>query len=148
MPGYMPKSKSDKWATPSEVYDPLHDEFVFNYDPCPIEWKEGDADGLLTEWGTSTFCNPPYSNTAKWIEKAYLEWKKGKTVVMLINVITDTIAFHKYILGNAELRFLKGRVKFINPAEPTKRAPSPKPSMVVIFRAEEDEYADCFEDSE
>jgi site-specific DNA-methyltransferase (adenine-specific) len=135
MPAYMPKSKSDKWATPPTIYDPLNAEFNFNYDPCPIDWKEGDADGLKTDWGTSTFCNPPYSKTADWIKKAYDENKKGKTIVMLINAITDTIAFHKYIYGNAELRFVKGRIKFIDPANPEKKAPSPKPSMIVVFRA-------------
>lgn len=72
---------------------------------------------------------------ASWIRKAWFEWKKGKTVVMFINSITDTKAFHEYIYGQAELRFLKGRVKFINPAEPEKAQPSPKPSMVVIFSA-------------
>ncbi len=131
----MPKSKSDKWMTPPEIYDPLNTEFNFNHDPCPIDWKEGDADGLATEWGSSTFVNPPYSTTAKWIEKAHNEAQKGKTVVMLINAITDTKAFHQFIYGKAEVRFLKGRVKFINPAEPTKRTPAPKPSMVVVFRA-------------
>jgi site-specific DNA-methyltransferase (adenine-specific) len=135
MTSYMPKSKSDKWGTPKEIYDLLNHEFKFDYDPCPLDWKQGDADGLLTEWGTSTFCNPPYSQVAKWIKKSYDEWKKGKTVVMLINAITDTKAFHEYIYGNAELRFVKGRIKFIDPANPTKRSPSPKPSMIVIFHA-------------
>jgi phage N-6-adenine-methyltransferase len=100
-----------------------------------FEWQEGDADGLTADWGTSTFCNPPYSNVAKWIAKAHAEWKKGKTVVMLINAITDTKAFHEYIYNQAELRFIKGRVKFINPLEPTKSQPSPKPSMLVVFKA-------------
>lgn len=129
------KSKSDKWMTPPEVYNPLHEEFKFNYDPCPIDWKEGDADGLKAEWGTSTFCNPPYSQTAKWIEKAHNESLKGKTVVMLINAITDTIAFHKFIYGKAEIRFIKGRIRFINPAEPDKRAPNVKASMFVIWKS-------------
>ena len=120
----MPKSKNDKWATPSEIYDPLNTEFKFNYDPCPITWKEGDVDGLTSDWGTSTFCNPPYSATAKWIKKASEESKKGKIIVMLINAVTDTLAFHQYIYGKAEIRFLKGRIKFINPAEPDKRMPS------------------------
>jgi site-specific DNA-methyltransferase (adenine-specific) len=134
MSGYMPKSKSDKWITPPEIYEPLNKEFKFNYDPCPITWKEGDKDGLNSSWGTSTFCNPPYSKTALWIKKAHSEWKKGKTVVMLINAITDTKAFHEFIYNQAEIRFIKGRVKFINPAEPEKRNPSPKPSMIVIFK--------------
>jgi site-specific DNA-methyltransferase (adenine-specific) len=113
-------------------------EFLFNYDPCSISWKPGDADGLTTDWGSSTFCNPPYSATAKWIEKAHSEWKKGKTVVMLINAITDTKAFHKYIYGQAELRFLEGRIKFVDytdPEKPTTKAGNVKPSMLVIFRA-------------
>ena len=135
MSAYMPKSKSDKWATPKEILDPLQTEFQFNYDPCPITWQPGDVDGLTAEWGSSTFCNPPYSNVAKWIEKAHTEWKKGKTVVMLINAVTDTVAFHKFIYNQAELRFIKGRVKFINPQDPKKRQPSPKPSMLVVFRA-------------
>lgn len=135
MSGYMPKSKSDKWATPPDLYASLNAEFHFTYDPCPIDWKEGDADGLTTEWGSSTFCNPPYSKVSKWIQKAHAEWKKGKTVVMLINAITDTIAFHEYIYGQADLRFLKGRICFLNPAEPTKKQPNPKASMLVVFRA-------------
>ena len=131
---YIPKSKSDKWMTPPEVYDPLNEEFKFNFDPCPIDWKEGDADGLSIEWGTSTFCNPPYSKTAKWIKKAYDESKKGKVVCMLINAITDTVAFHEYIYNKAEIRFIRGRIKFINPNEPNKRMPNVKASMIVVFR--------------
>ena len=131
--GYMPKSKSDKWITPPEFYAELNKEFQFNYDPCPIEWKPEDKNGLLEEWGSSTFVNPPYSKVALWIEKAYNEWKKGKKIVMLINSITDTKAFHKYIYNQAELRFIKGRLKFINPECPDKKQPSPKPSMLVIF---------------
>lgn len=120
--------------TPPSLYKMLDEEFFFNHDPCPIDWKEGDPDGLTTEWGTSTFCNPPYSQVAKWIRKASEESKKGKQVVMLINAITDTVAFHQYIYNRAEIRFIKGRVCFINPEERTKRQPNVKASMIVVFR--------------
>lgn len=135
MTGYMPKSKTDKWQTPPKLYEELHREFNFNFDPCPITWNTGDPDGLEIEWGTSTFVNPPYSNVARWIEKAHTEWKKGKQVVMLINAITDTKAFHEYIYNKSgvEIRFIKGRVSFIDPSNPNKKQPSPKPSMIVIF---------------
>lgn len=136
MTGYMPKSKNDKWMTPPELYNKLNDEFKFNCDPCPIEYTQGDVDGLTSEWGSSTFCNPPYSKVALWIKKSYDEWKKGKQVVMLINSITDTKAFHEYIYGNAELRFIKGRINFIDYHNQTKKQPSPKPSMIVIFKNE------------
>lgn len=129
-------ANGDKWMTPPKLYKELDDEFDFNYDPCPIDWKEGDEDGLTTEWGTRTFCNPPYSKVAPWIKKASEESKKGKLVVMLINCITDTVAFHEYIYGKHEVRFLKGRVSFVNPNNPTRKTPNPKPSMIVIFSGE------------
>ena len=126
---------SDKWATPSEILDPLRKRFQFNYDPCPIDWKEGDADGLKTEWGSSTFCNPPYSRVGEFVKKASEEAAKGKKVVLLINVATDTKWFHEYIYNKpgVSIEFIKGRVKFINPKEPEKRVPSPRPSMLVIW---------------
>ena len=134
MSGYYPKSKTDKWKTPPEIYDTLNNEFNFNYDPCPIDWNYGDIDGLSSDWGTRVFCNPPYSQTAEWIKKAYDESRKGKLVVMLINAVTDTKAFHEYIYNKSEIRFIKGRIKFINPDNPSKRSPNVKASMVVIFK--------------
>lgn len=125
--GYMAKSKSDDWRTPRELYTELDNEFEFNFDPCPIN---PDFDGLNIEWKQSNFVNPPYSDLAKWIEKSWKEWKKGKTVVMLIPSRTDTIAFHKYIYNQAKIRFLRGRVKFENGGKPQ---PAPFPSMVVMF---------------
>lgn len=38
--------------------------------------------------------------------------KRGGLAVMLIFARTDTKAFHEYIYHKAEIRFLKGRVKF------------------------------------
>lgn len=130
----MPKSKSDKWITPKDLYDELNKEFNFNFDPCPIDYNENSPNGLNIEWGSSTFCNPPYSLVKEFIKKAYDEWKKGKKIVMLINVITDTKAFHEYIYNQAEIRFIKGRVKFINPDKPNIKTPNVKPSMIVIFQ--------------
>ena len=129
------KGYSDKWQTPKSIYDPLNAEFNFNFDPCPITWKEGDPDALETDWGTSTFCNPPYSRVADFVKKAVNECKKGKTIVMLINACVDTKWFHEYIYNKnyAQVRFVKGRISFIDPTNPTKKQPSPRPSMIVVF---------------
>ena len=132
---YIPKSKSDKWKTPSDLYTELNNEFNFNFDPCPIDWIEGvDIDGLTIDWGTSTFVNPPFSKCSLWIKKAHEESKRGNTIVMLINAITDTKAFHEYIYNKQTIRFIKGRIKFINPKNPDVRMPNVKASMIVIFR--------------
>jgi len=132
------KGYSDKWQTPKSIYDPLNLEFKFNYDPCPITWKEGDPDALVTEWGTSTFCNPPYSRVAEFVKKSSEEAIKGKTIVLLINTCTDTKWFHELVYNKAEIRFVKGRISFIDPNNPTKKQPSPRPSMIVIFRKKQD----------
>lgn len=135
MTGYYAKSKSDKWKTPPELYEKLNKEFNFNYDPCPIDYNKNSPNGLTTEWGSSSFCNPPYSKTKEFIKKAYEEWKKNKTVVMLINAVTDTKAFHKYIYNQAEIRFIEGRIKFIDPTRPELKSPNVRPSMIVIFKS-------------
>lgn len=54
----------------------------------------------------------------------------GSLVVMLIPARTDTRWFHDYIYGRAEIRFIKGRLKFND-----GKGGAPFPSMVVIFRA-------------
>lgn len=91
-------------------------------------------DGLSLDWGGSTvFCNPPYGTALpKWIKKSYEEAKKpGTTVVMLIPARTDSRAFHEYIYRKAEIRFIKGRLKFGG-----SKWNAPFPSMVVVFRRE------------
>ena len=81
--------------------------------------------------GYIVFCNPPYSNISAWVKKAYYESFKPETViVLLIPARTDTKYFQEYIYHRAEIRFIKGRLKFGD----SKNA-APFPSMVVIFRA-------------
>ena len=101
----------DDWATPRDLYNELDNEFNFDFDPCPLH---SDFDGLKIDWKYSNFINPPYSRMLKeaFIRKAYEESLKGKLCVMLLPVSTSTKIFHEVIYHNAEIRFLKGRVKF------------------------------------
>ena len=131
-------SKNDDWATPQSFFDKLNDEFHFTLDPCALPTNAKcniffteKENGLIQDWsGHSVFVNPPYGRKiAVWVEKCYQEARKEKTkVVMLIPARTDTIYFHKYINGKAEIRFVKGRLKFGN-----SRHGAPFPSMVVVF---------------
>lgn len=83
--------------------------------------------------GKRVFCNPPYGRELpKWIEKAHDEAEKGALVVMLIPARTVTRAFHDYIYHQAEIRFIRGRIKFGD-----AKASAPFPSMLVIFRPKE-----------
>lgn len=131
------KPDDDHWQTPQWLYDELDQEFNFDFDPCPIY---ADFNGLDLEWGSSNFVNPPYNriDKPKFIQKAYDEWKKGKTCVLLIPSATGTKQFHDLILPNAEIRFLKGRVAFVEPNKPRDSKATKKgkhDSMIVIFRA-------------
>jgi len=130
------KKIHDDWETPLELFNELDSEFNFNFDPCPLN---ADFDGLKVDWGTSNFINPPYERKLKeaFIIKAFEESKKGKLCVMLLPVSTSTKIFHKIIYPNAEIRFLKGRVKFkgINTkGEYVENKPGQQDSMLVIFR--------------
>lgn len=132
----MFSSKTDNWATPQDIFDKLDEEFHFTLDPCADEnnhkcekfFTKAD-NGLCQSWGGNVFCNPPYGKElGKWVEKAYKESLGGACVVMLIPARTDTRWFHDFILGKAEIRFIRGRLKFGG----SKNA-APFPSMVVVF---------------
>jgi len=133
-------SKSDDWKTPNELYKKLNNEFHFDFDPCPLK---ATFDGLKINWKKTNFVNPPYSNIDGFLEKAHNEFEENNSIthVFLIPVRTDTKWFHTYIYPyfkkqtngiKADIRFLKGRVKFENGSK-TKHS-APFPSMVVILR--------------
>lgn len=135
-------SKSVEWETPLELFQELNGEFGFTLDPCATKFTAKcnkfftkEEDGLLQDWSEDTvYVNPPYGREIKdWVAKAYQEYIKGATVVMLLPARTDTKWFHDYIYNTgAEIRFLKGRVKFLQNKE--ELHPAPFPSMIVVFK--------------
>lgn len=129
---YINKSLTDHWGTPRDFYNELNDEFHFNFDPCPYQ---SDFDGLKIDWKERNFVNPPYSDIKNWSRKCREEQIKGNLSVLLIPPRTDTKYFHEYIYRFAELRFVKGRLKFQNLEKPMEKSkPAPMPSMICIFR--------------
>lgn len=135
--GVFTSLKQD-WETPKEFYKKLNNEFKFTFDPCPLKnyTNGGKINGLTRDWGKRNFVNPPYTSKEQdaWIKKGFEQWKKGKLVVFLIPARTDTKRFHDYILplhkkGYAEIRFIKGRLKFSG-----HKNPAPFPSMICILK--------------
>ena len=135
----MFSSNTPEWETPQDFFDALNAEFHFTLDPCSTDANAKcekhytrQQDGLAQDWtGETVFCNPPYGREMpKWIAKCYNHMMGGGgTAVMLIPARTDTKAFHDYIYGKAEIRFIKGRLKFGG-----SNNSAPFPSMVVVFR--------------
>jgi len=139
--GYMPPAKTVEWGTPQETFDKLNDEFNFTLDPCAShsnhkceKYYTIEDDGLSKSWAKErVFMNPPYGNAASnWIAKAYFERQHAEVIVGLLPARTDTRWFHDYVYKKAELRFIKGRLKFVGPDGTVGTATFP--SMVVIWK--------------
>jgi site-specific DNA-methyltransferase (adenine-specific) len=89
----------------------------------------------MCEWGEVNFVNPPYNKTdkPKFIQRAVDMQARGKTSVLLIPAATSTHQFHDLIVPNAEVRFLRGRVKFVG-ADGTSSKAGKHDSMVCVFK--------------
>jgi hypothetical protein len=121
--------KSNDWGTPAAVYRELDQEFSFDDDPCPL--RDHDYTGLMRQWGKRVFCNPPYDSIPEFVEKARRSLGSGdsEVVVLLVPARTDTAWFHEQILEKAEIRFIRGRLKFDGALYN-----APFPSMVCILK--------------
>ncbi len=138
----MLSSEDMTWGTPQDFFDKLDEEFHFTLDPCATpetakckKFYTKEDDGLSKDWtGEIVFCNPPYGREIKhWVRKCSIEATHiGTVVVMLIPARTDTIYFHEYIYNKAEIRFIKGRLKFVGKQKGSGSAPFP--SMLIIYQ--------------
>lgn len=127
-------SKSNEWETPLNLFKELNERYKFTLDPASTDenhkckkYFTQEDDGLKQSWeGETVFCNPPYGREiGKWVGKAS---KEKCLTVMLLPARTDTKWFHDYIYNQAEVHFLKGRLKFSG-----CKNSAPFPSMIVIF---------------
>ena len=134
----MFSSKTDMWETPQDFFDALVQEFHFTLDVCATpenakceRYYTQKDDGLSQPWNGVVWCNPPYGREiGRWVLAGSIaSVAQRTTVVMLLPARTDTKWFHDYILGKAEIRFVRGRLKFGG-----SKNSAPFPSMVVIFR--------------
>jgi phage N-6-adenine-methyltransferase len=132
----------DHWETPWEVVYALEAEFgPFELDPCatprtakaPRFFTEAD-DGLRLRWAPArTFCNPPYSSVAEWLQQARVAAAEGSLVVCLLPARTDRDWFHDLVLPFAEVRFIRGRQRFIGRDGTTVGRPF-FASMLAVYR--------------
>jgi phage N-6-adenine-methyltransferase len=128
---------SDLWSTPPQKFKELDDEFHFTIDVCALpenatceRYYTPEQDGLQQDWrGEVAFCNPPFSQVAQWIAKAYEASKAGATAVCVTNACVDTRWWHRYVQPYAEVRFPERRWKFGG-----SRHNAPRPTAIVIFR--------------
>lgn len=114
---------SDEWATPPHIVERISAEYgPFDLDACcrpetakaPTFYTKAD-DGLRQPWDGVVWVNPPYSDPKPWCQKAVNETLNPNCfrVVMLLPAATDTGWFHDLVLPHADIRFIRGRIRFL-----------------------------------
>jgi len=141
-------TSKDEWQTPQWLFDLLDQEFHFNldaaadYDNSKVDgWFDEEANALEQDWQDCevgrVWLNPPYSagNIDRFMAKALEESQKGAIVVCLVPCATDTKWWHNYAMKAQEIRFIKGRVRFVGYDENGKQIKNSPTfsSCVVIF---------------
>ena len=134
-------SVKQDWETPHELFDPINAEFRFTLDAAASETNAKaksffsiEEDGLKRDWGTEcVWVNPPFGDggypLVDWVRKGYVSSRHGATVVMLIPARTNTNWFHDICLRYGEVRFVRGRPKFVGATHGL-----PQPLCLVVFR--------------
>lgn len=137
----------DRWATPDDVFAPLHAEFGFTLDAaaiasnrrCPLYLGPDHEqierrDGLVHPWVGTAWCNPPYSIAGEFAKAAQRHAANGGTAVLLVFARTDTAWWWSHVLGRDpsgdrlkglpcadEIRWRRGRITFLDPATGSAR---------------------------
>ena len=132
----------DSWQTPKALFETLNKEFDFTCDVASSSrnrlcenYLTEEEDALICHWGDVNWCNPPYSNITPWIQKAIIEHDaQDKTTVMLIPADTSVKWFKLAYESCNEVRFISGRISFINAETQKPVNGNNKGSVLFIWR--------------
>jgi phage N-6-adenine-methyltransferase len=124
----------DDRAITEENFAPLHDRFAFTIDAAashhnaklPRYWTRED-DALRQLWaGERVWCNPPYSEIAAWVWKAWDQWGVFTTPELIVMLLpanrTEQGWWQELVEPHLRARrpdfrveFLPGRMRFDRP---------------------------------
>jgi phage N-6-adenine-methyltransferase len=153
MPGFVTPAQTSSacptWATPQATFDALDKEFGFVLDAAALSssakcraWYGPDQrvkrrrNAFDHDWaleakrlGGAVWLNPPYGkDIGDWMERA-AHTGLSVVTVCLVPARTDTKWFHQHVYNKAEVRFVKGRLRFGDAPHP-----APFPSLVCVYR--------------
>lgn len=141
-------AEKNQWRTPPALYAALDREFAFTTDAAATaenalapEFWTAETNGLQQSWqARRVFVNPPYgrgyAGWQNWVEKACAASVSGcPLAVLLIPADTSTQVWHHCILPFArEIRFVRGRVRFLRPNGQPADMPTFASAVVVFGR--------------
>jgi phage N-6-adenine-methyltransferase len=139
-PQQIAKDEVDDRAVTPEDFALFHARFRFTVDAAasptnarlPRYWTRED-DALEQNWTGSVWCNPPYSEIAPWVRKAWREWNWRRSpiidgnaldriVMLLPNNRCEQGWWQELVEPHLRVRsrdfrveFLPGRMRFIRP---------------------------------
>lgn len=138
----------DNWLTPPDLFALLDSEFRFDLDASAsvghakcVRHITPEQDALVTPWdGKAVWLNPPYSQLPAFVFRAWEQCQaQQSTVVLLIPAYTDPAYWYDCIVPHAdEIRFLVGRVSYLE--EGQKKQSARFPSVVIVFRYRRGEF--------
>lgn len=128
--------RRQNWATPRDIFDPLHAEYAFTLDGASepgngLLPKASTAEHPIPWTGERVFCNPPWSDIGPFVEFA----AEADLAVLLVPARTNVKWFHRALELGASPRFFAGRPKFENAAHGGKGHNSPVDCMLLVFMA-------------
>lgn len=134
-------SATDQHETPQAFFNAVEERYgPFDLDVCATlanakckEFYTPDQDGLRQAWRGRVWCNPPYGREiGRWVERAVIATQgilSAQLAVMLLPSRTDTAWWHDWVQPNAEVEFLRGRLRFGG-----AKNSAPFPSCLAVFR--------------
>jgi len=84
-------------------------------------------DALKSTWAGTAWCNPPYSNVFKFLQK--IVSNNSKYTFVLLATRSDTEWFHKFSPLAYKRIWIKGRLKFVG-----SKGGAPFPSVLLVFK--------------
>lgn len=150
--------RTDDRRTPDYYWNALHAVLRFDLDAAATSKNSKTADfcedGLAESWeGRRVWCNPPYSNIAAWVDKAWVEWPGAELIAMLLPANrTEQVWWQERIepwrdrpFGSLHTRFLRGRMRFDRPGwEKPSKGDRPPFGLVLLVWGEKHEAARAF----
>ncbi|AUR81452.1 DNA N-6-adenine-methyltransferase [Vibrio phage 1.005.O._10N.286.48.F2] len=139
-----PTEIRDLWQTPKALFDYYDKRFGFEWDLAAsktnhlCDWYCSEDDSAFEQSNSgfdgAVFCNPPYSETAKWVDLCVnISQQSRVPVVMLIPADTSVKWFKAAFKNCSECHFISGRISFINAETQKPVSGNNKGSVVFVF---------------
>lgn len=136
----------DGMMTPRYLFDQLDRIFQFTLDaactsinclaPQGFHFDKGE-DAFKYEWTDHrVFCNPPFSEKARWMKKAHEEVQHNGCLVVVMVLPTnsmDSEPWFKYVYPHYHYHHMQARVSFIDPKTGKPKSGNNSGTTIIYF---------------